>query len=57
MHRSRSLEGARYLADRLREFRNPTGDTWFAACQDAASSPHVPQCQPASAVVDWRHLR
>ncbi|WP_415840475.1 Wzy polymerase domain-containing protein [Roseateles saccharophilus] len=63
MHWSRSLEvtgdveGARFLADRLREFRNPTGDNWFAACTDAASAPAMPQCQPASAVVDWRRLR
>lgn len=63
MHWSRSLEvtgdldGARYLADRLREFRNPTGDTWFANCADAASGPAMPQCQPASQVVDWRTLR
>ena len=51
------LEGARFLADRLREFRNPTGDSWFAACQDAASAPAMPQCHPASGVVDWRSLR
>ncbi|NCT84502.1 MAG: polymerase [Comamonadaceae bacterium] len=63
MHWSRSLEatgdveGARYVADRLREFRNPTGDTWFASCGDAASAPAMPQCQPASAVLDWRTLR
>ncbi|HEY1129992.1 MAG TPA: Wzy polymerase domain-containing protein [Roseateles sp.] len=63
MHWSRSLEtlgdreGARYVADRLREFRNPTGDTWFASCEDAASAPLMPQCQPASGVVDWRTLR
>jgi O-antigen ligase len=63
MHWSRSLEatgdveGARYLADRLREFRNPTGDNWFASCADAASAPAMPQCQPASGVTDWRNLR
>ncbi len=63
MHWSRSLEttgdveGARYLADRLREFRNTTGDTWFSSCDDAASAPAMPQCQPASGVVDWRKLR
>ncbi|MGQ3052359.1 MAG: Wzy polymerase domain-containing protein [Roseateles sp.] len=62
MHWSRSLEatgdveGARYLADRLREFRNPTGDNWFASCGDAASAP-MPQCLPASTVRDWRTLR
>ncbi|MDR7270574.1 O-antigen ligase [Pelomonas saccharophila] len=63
MHWSQSLEktgdtqGARFLADRLREFRNPTGDNWFASCEDAASAPAMPQCQPASGVVDWRTLR
>lgn len=63
MHWSQSLQatgdlqGARYLADRLREFRNPTGDTWFASCGDPASAPAMPQCVPASGVVDWRSLR
>lgn len=63
MHWSRSLEatgdieGARYLADRLREFRNSTGDSWFASCEDAASAPAMPQCRPASGVIDWRDLR
>jgi len=63
MHWSRSLEltgdieGARFLADRLREFRNPTGDAWFDSCTEPASAPVMVQCQPASAVVDWRTLR
>lgn len=63
MHWSQSLEttgnveGARYLADRLREFRNPTGNNWFAACKEPASAPAMPQCQPASGVIDWRTLR
>ncbi|PTT88381.1 polymerase, partial [Pelomonas sp. HMWF004] len=49
MHWSRSLEatgdmdGARFVADRLREFRNPAGDTWFASCADAASAAVMPQ--------------
>jgi hypothetical protein len=51
------VEGARYLADRLREFRNPTGDTWFASCAEQAFAPVMPQCQPASGVIDWRTLR
>lgn len=67
MHWSRSLEatgdveGARYVADRLREFRNPTGDNWFESCAEPAavpaSAPGMGQCQPASAVIDWRQLR
>jgi O-antigen ligase len=62
MHWSRSLEvtgdieGARYLADRLREFHNTTGDTWFASC-DSGSQPVMVQCQPASAPIDWRRFR
>jgi O-antigen ligase len=54
---SGDLEGARYLADRLREFRNPTGDDWFESCNEPASAPAMPQCQAASAVIDWRTLR
>ncbi|HEY8881418.1 MAG TPA: Wzy polymerase domain-containing protein [Roseateles sp.] len=63
MHWSQSLqktgdvEGARFLADRLREFRNATGDTWFAGCESPASAAVMPQCQPASGVIDWRTLR
>ncbi|MEO6280221.1 Wzy polymerase domain-containing protein [Roseateles sp.] len=67
MHWSRSLEatgdveGARYVADRLREFRSETGDRWFESCVGPATMPAAPpamvQCQPASAVVDWRALR
>ena len=63
MYWSRSLEatgdveGARYVADRLREFRNPTGDSWFENCGEAASAAAMVQCQPASAVIDWRQLR
>lgn len=63
MHWSRSLEatgdvaGARFLADRLREFRNPAGDSWFAACSEPRHAAAMVQCQPASGVIDWRTLR
>lgn len=57
LEKTGDLEGARFLADRLREFRNPTGDNWFANCEIAASAPTMPQCQPASGVIDWRTLR
>lgn len=63
MHWSRSLEatgdvaGARFLADRLREFRNPAGDSWFAACREPRHAAAMVQCQPASGVIDWRTLR
>lgn len=63
MHWSQSLattgdvDGARYLADRLREFRNLTGDEWFASCQEPASAPAMPQCTPAAQPHDWRSYR
>jgi hypothetical protein len=63
MHWSLSLqatgdvEGARYLADRLREFRNPVGEQWFRDCDEPASAPPMPQCESASAPIDWRRLR
>lgn len=50
------VEAARYLVDRLREFRNPIGDEWLAECEMAASASAFP-CQPASSVIDWRTLR
>jgi hypothetical protein len=51
------VEAARYLAERLREFRNPIGDEWLAQCEDAAASAPAFLCQPASGVIDWRTLR
>jgi O-antigen ligase len=51
------IEGARYVADRLREFRNPVGDSWFESCKDPVAARSMPQCQPASTVIDWRTLR
>jgi len=57
LEKTGDVEGARFLADRLREFRNPTGDSWFASCEDPASAPAMPQCKPASGVIDWRTLR
>ena len=71
MHWSRSLEvtgdtnGARFVADRLREFRSSTGERWFANCGGtpdeaagaAEATEEMLQCQPASGVVDWRTLR
>lgn len=51
------VEAARYLVDRLREFRNPIGDEWLEQCEDAAASAPAFPCQPASGVIDWRSLR
>ena len=53
------LERARYLAQRLREFRNPASADFLAECgrarddgQPGAPSPF--QCSPPSAVLSWQ---
>jgi len=50
------LDRARHLAQRLREFRNPASDEFFAPC-NARASPKPFQCQPPSRVVGWREFR
>jgi O-antigen ligase len=56
------LDRARYLAARLREFRNPLSEDWFAACDAVAlpitSSPPAPpfQCAPPAQAHDWREF-
>ncbi len=62
-------DAARHLVARLREFRNPDADEFFAACDepdqapapDAAASAVAPaasappfQCQPPGPPLDWR---
>ncbi len=49
------VDGARYLADRLREFHNPASDDFFAACKEQAASQPF-QCQPAQQQPGWRHF-
>lgn len=53
------LDRARHLAARLREFRNPASDEFFAPC-NAPDDPAVPkpfQCQPPTKVMDYRDFR
>ena len=45
---------ARWLAQRLREFRNPEAAAFFAACEAGASSAF--QCQTPLAVHGWREF-
>jgi len=53
------LERARYLAERLREFRNPASADFFAEC-DRAREAGLPvaqwpfQCQPPSRALSWQ---
>jgi O-antigen ligase len=51
------LERARHIADRLREFRNPATQAWFAECQSNAFVQPPFQCAPASKVLNWRAFR
>jgi O-antigen ligase len=52
------VELARHIAARLREFRNPASDEFFAVC--TATPPGTPlpfQCTPPSKALDYRDFR
>jgi hypothetical protein len=49
------VDKARWLAERLREFRNPASDDFFAPCAAAPQQPPF-QCQPAQRGHDWREF-
>jgi hypothetical protein len=53
------LDEARHLAARLREFRKPDAEAFFAPCADAAApaaAAEAFQCQPPSRPLHWREL-
>jgi O-antigen ligase len=52
------VERARYLAARLREFRNPASQSWFSACLGPRdpSQPRPFQCTPPEQPHDWREF-
>ncbi|MCW5661001.1 MAG: O-antigen ligase C-terminal domain-containing protein [Burkholderiaceae bacterium] len=50
------LDKARWLAARIREFRNPGADEYFAPCSDPAQSTQEFQCQPPTREVHWREF-
>jgi hypothetical protein len=55
--REGDVERARWIADRLRELRQPLADPFFAPCADAAVADKPFQCTPASRVFTWRDFR
>ncbi len=59
LHAVGQTDQARYVVERLREFRNPTSAEWLAECEEAlppgALQPF--QCQPAQRDYSWRELR
>ena len=51
------VERARYLAARLREFRNAASQEFFAPCDDAALADKPFQCSPPAQAFTWRDFR
>ena len=51
------VERARYLAARLREFRNPSSNEFFAPCDDTTLVDKVFQCSPPTRAFTWRDFR
>ncbi|MCA6215192.1 O-antigen ligase C-terminal domain-containing protein [Ideonella sp. B7] len=45
---------ARALAERLREFRNPASDDFFAVCDDPEQQPRPFQCEAPARAVPWQ---
>jgi len=50
------MDKARWLAARIREFRNPGADEYFAPCQRPDEAARAFQCQPPQRVVHWREF-
>lgn len=47
---------ARWLAQRLREFRNPASDDFFAVCEDVRTEVQPFQCRPPERSHAWREF-
>lgn len=53
--RAGERDKARHLAQRLREFRNPQAEAFFAPCEaEPAPQPLPFQCDPSPAPITWR---
>ena len=50
------LDKARWLAARIREFRNPGADEYFAPCQQPDLAAQAFQCQAPQRTVNWREF-
>ncbi len=49
-------DAARWVAQRLRDFRNPDATAFFAPCAASGGAATAFQCQPPDAVHSWRDL-
>ncbi|MBT9456609.1 MAG: O-antigen ligase C-terminal domain-containing protein [Burkholderiaceae bacterium] len=58
LHATGDDERARYVAQRLREFRNPISDEWFAQCDlpVPVGQPKPFQCTPPTKVFTYRDM-
>ncbi len=52
-----NVDGARHLAARLKEFRNPDADAFYAPCEDKALAPRPFQCEAPERSYGWRDFR
>jgi hypothetical protein len=52
--REGDAERARWIADRLRELKQPSAEPFFAPCTDPAVADKPFQCTPASRTFSWR---
>jgi hypothetical protein len=50
------LDKARWLAARIREFRNPGADEYFEPCSRPELAAQAFQCQPPQRAVHWREF-
>ncbi|MBT9503180.1 MAG: O-antigen ligase C-terminal domain-containing protein [Burkholderiaceae bacterium] len=59
LHATGDDERARYVVERLREFRSPQGDEWLAVCGEARpeGEPRPFQCEPVTRVFEFREMR
>jgi hypothetical protein len=53
------LDRARHIAARLREFRNPAADAFFATCQRERKPPEPApfQCEPPTTMLGWQDFK
>jgi hypothetical protein len=50
------IDKARWLAARIREFRNPAADEYFEPCEDRAHAAQAFQCQAPQRSYHWREF-
>lgn len=58
LHATGDDDRARYVVQRLREFKTPAGTAWLAQCDALMSgAPRPFQCDPPQREYDWREMR